>query len=453
VFGTRQGLMRVSAAGGAPQALTKVAAEKGELMHEVPQYIPGSQAIIFTVLMSGSNDRIAVFDPGKAAYRVVVNDGTIERYVPTGHLVYTRAGALFGVPFDARRLVVTGPETPLIEGISTAGLATVGGMNYAISDSGLLVYVENQQGNNRILGWMDRQGSAQPSSAPPRAYREARLSPDGKRVAATVAGADFRSSDIWICELERGTLTRLTFAGSNFNPAWTPDGRHVTFSWFQLEKSGIYRVAADGSGKPELLSGNNGGASATTFTPDGKVLVYSSRSPGQSDSVIWTRSLDGRAGENKPRPFLQTGFREESPQLSPDGRWLAYQSNESGKFEIYVRPFPDPGGKVAISTQGGALPRWSHSGRELFYQDPQNRIMAVDVETTPAFRAGQPRALFELHADAPAGNSSSSQWDVAPDGKRFLVFKAPEGQETGTKLQVVENWFEELRRRIPSGGK
>jgi Tol biopolymer transport system component len=274
-------------------------------------------------------------------------------------------------------------------------------------------------------------------------------------VAANILSPDGRSSDIWICELERGTLTRLTFGGRNAGAAWTPDGRRVAFSSQQAEKRVIYQVAADGSGKPELLTAAALTGSPTTWTPDGKTLLYSTRSTaGQSrpEPGIWTLSLDGSAGENKPQPFLQSGFLDENPQLSPDGRWVAYQSNESGTFEVYVRPFPGPGGKVAISTQGGGNPRWSRAGRELFYQDLKNRIMSVEVQTSPAFHAGQPRALFELHGARSVG-SFSSEWDVAPDGKRFLVIKTPETQAAGTKLQVVENWFEELRRRIPTGGK
>jgi serine/threonine-protein kinase len=449
VVGTAEGLKRVSAAGGAPQPLTKVDAQKGEIMHANPQFITGSQAVVFTIHVSGSNDRIAVFDSRKNSYRVVVNDGATGRYIPTGHLVYMRAGTLFGVPFDARRLVVTGPETPLIEGISSPG-PVLAGVPYTVSDSGLLVYVVGtQQTNNLALEWMDRQGSAQPSTAPPQGYLQARLSPDGKRVAANIMSPDGRSSDIWICELERGTLTRLTFAGRNGNLAWTPDGRRVAFSSQQAEKSGIYQVAADGSGKPELLTTTG---SSTTWTPDGKMLLYSTAMPGQSRAEIWSLSLDGSAGENKPQPFLQSGFLNGNPQLSPDGRWVAYNSNESGKVEVYVRPFPGPGGKVAISTQGGTNPRWSGAGRELFYQDPKNRILAVEVQTNPVFRAGQPRALFELR-NVPTFGPFNSMWDVAPDGKRFLVIKTPEGQTAGTKLQVVENWFEELRRRIPTGGK
>jgi serine/threonine-protein kinase len=456
VLGSGQGLMRVSAAGGAPQLLTKVDAQKGEVMHEFPQSIPGSQAIIFAIQVSGANNRIAVFDPKKGGYRVVVSDGALGRYAPTGHLVYTRAGTLFGAAFDVRRLEVTGPETPLIEGISMFGPNPgAGGVNYSFSDSGLLVYVGGtQQTNNQTLVWIDRQGNAQATTAPPREYFGVRLSPDGKRVAATIAGADSRTSDIWIVELERGTLTRLTFEGMNLNPAWTPEGQRVVFSSLEGRKNGTYQVAADGSGKPELLSAMSVGG-PTTSTPDGKMLLYSSAfTPGQSrrETTIWALSLDGSAGENKPRPFLQTGFLEMNPQLSPDGRLVAYQSNESGKFEVYVRPFPGPGGKVAISTQGGGSPRWSRSGRELFYQDLKSRIMAVEVQASSAFRAGQPRALFELPSVKPAG-AFGSVWDVAPDGKRFLVIKTPESQATGTKLQVVENWFEELRRRIPTGGK
>jgi Tol biopolymer transport system component len=241
--------------------------------------------------------------------------------------------------------VVTGPETPLIEGVSSAGpyLASAG-VTYTVSDSGLLVYVVGTQQTRMTLEWIDRQGSAQASTAPTQGYTAARLSPDGRRVAASIVSPDGWSSDIWICELERGMLTRLTFAGRNWDPAWTPDGRRVTFSSQQAEKRGIYQVAADGSGKPELLTAGDGG-SPTTWTPDSKTLLYSTQfTPGQSrpETGIWTLSVDGRAGDSKPQPFLQSGFLDGNPQLSPDGRWVAYQSNESGKLEVYVSHFRGP---------------------------------------------------------------------------------------------------------------
>jgi serine/threonine-protein kinase len=452
IIGTPQGLMRVSSLGGTPQALTKVDPQKGETGHEYPQVIAGSQAVIFTIGMSGASEHIAVLDRKKGSYRVIVNDGAMGRYVPTGHLVYTRAGTLFGAAFDARQLVVTGPETPLIEGVSMSG-ASPGllGVNYSFSDSGLLAYVaRTQQSNNRTLEWMDRQGSAKATILPSRGYLVARLSMDGQRVGASIRSPDSRGSDIWNCDLERGTLTRLTFEGQNTSPVWTPDGRRVTFSSLQVPKSGIYWAAADGSGKPELLLTSDVLVSPTSWTPDGKMLLYNLvRLLGrpQPGSGIWILPWDGTAGESRAQPFLQSGFIDLNPQVSPDGRWVAYQSNESGQFEVYVKPFPGPGGKVAISTQGGVSARWSRGGRELFYQDLKSRIMAVEVQTSPVFRAGHPRALFELHGVTSLG---PPEWDVAPDG-RFLVIKTPESQATGTKLHVVENWFEELRRRIPTG--
>jgi serine/threonine-protein kinase len=453
VFGTASGLMRVSAAGGAAQALTKVDAQKGEIMHEFPQFIAGSRAVLFAIRMAGASERIAVLDLDKGSYRVVVNDGAVGRYVPTGHLVYARGGTLFGVAFDARRLVVTGPETPLIVGLSMVGPnpGSSGG-NYSFSDSGLLAYVAGtQQTENRPLEWIDRQGKAQASPAPPRGYMTARLSPDGRRVAADIVSADSRSGDIWIVGLERGTLTRLTFEGRHWNPAWTPDGRRVTFS--STEKGGIYWAAADGSEKPERLAAIITQASDTSWTPDGRTLLYSVGLGARTGTGIWVLRVDGRTGEGKPQPFLQTTFVEANPQLSPDGRWVAYQSTESGRFEVYVRPFPGPGGKVPISTEGGGHPRWSRSGRELFYQDLKSRIVAVEVQTSPAFRVGQSRALFELHGVPPVeAHFAGAAWDVAPDGTRFLVIKTTDSQAGGTKLHVVENWFEELRRRILTGG-
>src|SRR5262249_26535095 len=254
VFGSEQGLMRVSASGGAPQALTKVDAEKGETAHESPQFLPGRNALRFTIATASPSvaARIAAVDLKTGSYRVVVNDGELGRYVPTGHLVYLRGRTLFAAPFDAGRLVVMGSETPVIEGVGNHG-PTSGStfVTYSFSETGLLVYVvDTQQREGRTLEWLDRKGSAQASNLPPRDYGWVRIWPDGKRAAVRIRESA-TDSDIWIGEPERGTLTRLTFGGLNVTPVWTPDGRRVAFSSPRgRPKNGIYWAAADGSGKP-----------------------------------------------------------------------------------------------------------------------------------------------------------------------------------------------------------
>jgi Tol biopolymer transport system component/predicted Ser/Thr protein kinase len=446
IFSGTNGLMRVSASGGTCESLTRPDPQKREL-YNWPWILPGGQSILFTIGTTGLFDsaRIAVLDLKSSGIRVLVNGASSARYVPSGHLVYVRGGTIFAVPFDRKRLVVTGSETPVIEKVfynSRGGFA-----DYTFSDSGLLVYRAETRTvtAGRTLEWLDRKGVAQALPAPPQQYTGVRLSPDGQRA---LVGIDFSedsensggSRDIWIYELARGGLTRLTSVGSTLQPRWTPDGRRVAFA-SSVGNHGIYWVPADGSGRPELLLPSQALARLDSWTPDGKMLLYHSGTPAR----IWTLTTPGDGGESKPRLFLETSFNEFDAQVSPDGRWVAYTSDESGKNQVYARPFPGPGGKTSISIEGGQESRWSRDGHELFYRDPRkNQLMAVDIQTGPTFRAARPRALFELR---------TSYWDVALDGKRFLAVKEPQAVASEAKMEAVVNWFEELRQKAPPAGK
>jgi serine/threonine-protein kinase len=455
VFGTIDGgLMRVSAAGGVPQKLTTPDRAKGEWSHQWPHFLRGAGKLVFTIATGASYEeaRIGVLDLKQGSYRTMVNGGSNGWYVPTGHLVFARGGKIFAVPFDARRLAVTGMEAPVIEGIGPTPLTP----RYSFSDSGLLVYPGRSESlSDRKIEWVDRKGNWQVSAAPARQYIDIRLSPDGRRMAASIAGGDEGRRDIWVGELERGSLSRLTSEGWNFSPVWTPDGRWVTFGSSNSGKQVINQVAADGSGRPQLLFEGNTQMSPQCWTPAGNLLLLRARNSGVVQ--ISLLAAPARGVEGKPRPMLETGLRENhvDARVSPDGHWIAYASNESGRFEIYALPFPGPGPRVPVSTQGGESPRWSGSGRELFYRDPfKNQVMAVDIQTAPEFRAGRPRPLFALNStSADTQVSTNETWDVSPDGKRFLVIAAPDGKESGVRLHAVVNWFEQLRSLVPAEAK
>jgi len=439
--GLAAGLKRVPAAGGAPKDLATPDSKKGESGFLWPQFLPGGRAVLFTILTGGSADeaRVAVLNLRSGERKVLVEGGSNARYVPTGHVVYGRAGALFAVPFDAGRLQVMGNPVPILEGVSWA--SSVGFADFSFSDAGTLVYVPGGASESRTLVWVDRKGTATPAPAPGRGYLRPALSPDGTRVALEIR--DSAKQDIWIYELTRGTLTRLTFEFENSNPIWTPNGKRVTYRSQRPDKGGLYWAPADGSGPPEPLLALQGRVRPGAWTPDGKTLAFEQGTSGSEN--IWMLPAAGDPpAERKPRPVLQAPYREWEPQLSPDGRWLAYTSNESARNEVYVQPFPGPGGKWQISTDGGIQPRWARSGRELYYRNG-DRMMSVDIATSPSFRAGTPQVLFEGHYE--------SAYAVALDSRRFLMLKGSGEQSAAGQVQVVMEWFEELKRRVPAGGE
>jgi serine/threonine-protein kinase len=444
VFATPKGLMRVPAAGGTAQTLTQVDAAKGETSHINPFVLPGARAVLFTVL-GGSATRVALLDLKTNTRRVLIQDGRDARYVPTGHLVFVRGSTLFAAPFHLSRLALAGAEAPVIEGVSVSGPNGYIG-EYSFSDTGLLVYMEGSSagiGGKTILYWSDRRGQMEALSDP-QMWGTGRLSPDGRRIANSISNAAnaSASSEIWIFDVERRTRTRLTFDGQNGDPIWSPDGRTITYGGSPDGKAGLYRVAADGSSRPELLLATTSYPAPSSWSPDGKTLLYS-QADGGKPSRIWMLPVSGSAA-GKQAPLHDATVYERDAEFSPDGRWVAYASTESGQPEIYVQPFPGPGAKTRVSTSGGIYPRWARSGREIFYQGATNGgLMAVDVQSVPALRLGLPRELTNTQL--------GSTWDPAPDGKRFLVERpaALADGSAGRRMIGVNDWFEELKHRVP----
>jgi serine/threonine-protein kinase len=432
VFSGAKGLMRVSASGGTPEALTTLDTKKNETAHRWPSILPGGQYVLFTI-RSGASSQVAVLDVKTRAIRVLAPNGSSARYLPTGHLVYYRSGTLFAAGFDAKRAALTGSEAPVVENVSPV---VEDGADYAVADSGTLLYLSGAgSGGKTTMNWADRKGALQ-QITDAQEWGTGRLSPDGTRIANGIHSGS--NEDIWTFEFERRTRTRLTFEGVNQNPIWTPDGKWITFS-SKKDKFGISRVAADASGKPEVLLETDAVAIPHSWSPDGKTLVYSHPGAGTDKKLhLWAVTLPG----GKPMQLHDTPFSDGDGQISPDGHWLAYQSMESGTLEIYVQPFPGPGAKTRISSQSGNRPRWSRNGKELLYWTTGATLdlMSVDVQTGAAFHAGAPQSLFKLAA--------GTTWDIAPDGKRFLV-ELSQGMQEGRKLQAVVNWFDELRRRVP----
>jgi serine/threonine-protein kinase len=448
------GLSVVSAAGGNSQIVTKLDSSNGEFTHRWPAFLPGGKAVLFTAgsAVNYDNAQIVVQNLETGERRALIQGGTYPRYVPTGHIVYYRAGTVMAVPFDLQRLEVTGPAIPVVEGVRSTGVT--GAAQYAMSDVGSLFYVPGLGGQEikRTLVWVDRKGMVQPLRAPQRGYVYPRLSPDGQRVALMTQEANV---DIWVYDLARDTLTRLTFDLTvDETPAWSPDGKNLAFA-HQAAATTIIQIPADGSGTAETLATIPEHTHISFWSPNSQMLAVEQQRPG-TGLDIWILQLEGDPSAGlgqgrKPKPFLQTSFNEISGAFSPDGRWLAYRSDESGRNEVYVQPYPGPGGKWQISTEGGTEPVWARNGRELFYRNG-DKMMAVEITTQPAFTASTPKVLFEgQFGTADSLLSAPTNYDVSPDGQRFLMIKASEEQPSPTQINVVLDWFEELKRRVPAG--
>ena len=431
-------IFQVPAAGGTPEALTTLDSQRGESNHGGPQLLPDGKTLLFTAVLAESGE-IVVQSLETGERRVVLEGALGARYVPSGHLVYVQAGTLMAVAFDLEQLEATGSATPILEGVMQSGGAT-SRAHFAFSDTGTLVYISGQ-GDSRqqsTLVWVDRQGNAEPLVAPPRFYLQSRLSPDGQQVIVDIAGPTGR--DLWLLnDVRRDTLSRFTFQVGSF-PLWTPDGKQITFQSQRLGgPAKMFWKASDGTGTAEQLLEGELPHTAHAWSPDGKVLVFSERSPASSSDIL----LLPLEGERKPQPFLRTPSNETGPVFSPDGDWLAYRSNESGRQEIYVQPFPATGAKWQISTEGGEEAAWASSG-EVFYRNG-TKMMAVDIITEPTFSHGTPKVLFEgsYYLYGPRAT-----YDVTPDGQKFLMIKT--GEQQVSELNVVQNWFEELKRLVPT---
>ena len=453
----RTALSKVSSAGGTPQPLTTLDEKAGDLTHRWPQVLPGGKAVLFTSNTStGSYEdaAIMVYWLSSGQRKMVLHGGFYARYLSSGHLVYLHEGTMFAVPFDLKRLEVTGQSAPVLEGVVTN--PGNGGAQFSFSDAGNLVYVSGGgTAQNVSIYWMDRQGKFTPLRATPGEYVNPAFSPDGKRLALEVR--DGKRSDIWVYEWERDTLTRLTFGGAdNYRPVWTPDGQRITYS--SLEKSGkfdLYWKQANGVGDALRLAESKNQMTALSWRPDGKVLAFFQLNAGTSLDIL-TLPVEGneKSGWNpgEPQPFLNGPYNELHAAFSPDGRWLAYQSDESGNFEVYVRPFPGPGGKWQISTDGGLTPKWSRNGKELFYSTEDGKIMvATYIVSGDSFRADRPKPWSPGQFSSARGYTSN--FDLHPDGKRFAVLKAPGTGDTAVvnKITVIFNFLDELRRKVPPG--
>jgi serine/threonine-protein kinase len=467
--GVSGGLYLVSDSGGEPDTLTRLDRESGEISHRLPHFLPNGKAVLFTALYHEFEDvdwnraRIYVQSLETGERKLLIEGGSDARYLSTGHLVFAREGRLFAVRFGLNRLEVVGSETRVLDGVShsTHTYTTyweTGAAHFTVSTFGTLAYAPGSifPEVETPVAWVDRQGREELLEVEPKQYFAVRVSPDGRRILLTELSF---SGDVWLYDLERRVQRRQTFEGDGSWAIWGPEADCFTVD-SDLEGPRVlyWKEVDSGPGGMRRLSNQPGGTTLPgSWSADGEELAFVAKNL-DSGNDIWTLSRDGRS-----EPILSTRFNEAYPELSPDGRWLVYTSNESGRSEVYVRPYPGPGRPVQISTDGGSGPAWSRDGREIFYRKLietgstgvrlNNILLAVPIAEDGDFLVpGRPQELFQGFIVA---GSPLRAYDVAPDG-RFLLVKYPDDSALTpiidkvfpTRIRVVQNWFAELEETL-----
>jgi serine/threonine protein kinase/Tol biopolymer transport system component len=442
-------LLRVPSAGGRPEAVSTLS--EGEVAHRWPQVLPGANAVLFSAFETqggiDSSNIVAQRLPSGPA-KIVLRGAHYARYLRTGHLVYAQGATLFAVPFDVDRLEVSGQPVTVVQGVM--GFRVSGASSFDVSDSGTLVYVPGQLiGNEVPLLWMRRDGTATPLRAAPRDWRDPQFSPDGRRLAFYVD--DGRQLDIYTYEWARDFTTRLTFDPAvDSNPVWSPDGRTIVFSSSPSAKelANLYWVSADGSGEPHRLTESNDRHFATSWHPSGKYLAFEQQISGQQwDVMILPMEGSGSGWKAQtPQRVLSKIAQRPAAVFSPDGRWLAYTSNESGRAEVFVRSFPGPATAWQVSTSGGSVPTWSRRRNELFYLSPDAHLMSVSYAVEGnTFRTSVPQAWSEQPIKARSG---PRPFDLHPDGDRIVVSGDLASAPHVQKVDLMSHFSDEVRRRL-----
>jgi eukaryotic-like serine/threonine-protein kinase len=436
---SRSAMWGCSAGKRSPVALTALDRSKAETSHRWPWFLPDGRHFLYFARTGGKPiDSVYAASLDSPERKFILEASSGVAYVAPGYLLFVRGRTLFAQAFDARKLELRGEAVPIAEGVEPTG--EVGPSAYgpfSASGNGVLVY---RTGANDLsqLTWFDRHGKALGTLGPPGRYDQLAPSPDGKRLALERTDPSLSTSDIYLVELSTGAFSRFTFdPASESNPAWSPDGKRIAFSANRTGEYNIYWKPSDGASGEERLLESNELELPVGWSPDGKYLVYEDASPA-TDYDFWLLPLTGE--DRKPRPYIVGPGIQEFGGVSPDGRWFVYESDESGRHEIYVQSFPSASGKWQITSEGGFQPQWRRDGREIFYLAPNRKIMAVATELSPTFHAGAPQPLFEAPISMNGIADSSARFSFSSDGQRVLVVAEVGERAASSAIRVVVNW-------------
>jgi serine/threonine-protein kinase len=431
------GLLHIPPSGGQPKVILEPDSGKSKTSYRHPEMLPGNKAVLYTAWEGDSYDEanIALYSMSTGKSETLITGGSQAFYSPTGHILFGRSDCYWAVPFDVKQMKIVGPEIQVYQGIS---IHPTGSAEFRLSTNGTLVYIPSLvTGDKRTLVLVDRSGVEIPVTNVQRSYNHPRFSPNGEKVAYNI------NEKIWIYDVVRDIQTPLISVGSfNRFPSWTPDNKKVTFQSYSSGFYNIYWKRIDGIGEAELLISGENIQAGGTWSNDGTLFAFYEIHPtNQRDICIYTTR------DSTATTFLNTPDDESTPAISPDGKWIAYTSDRTGQYEIYISPYPGPGREERISTQGGDQAVWAPDGRELFYREG-DKMMAVSVTTQPSLKLGMPELLF---VKPYLFDSRNTQYDIHPDGNRFLMIKSEES--TSNKIDIVLNWFEVLKEKVGDAQK